>query len=351
MVKSPLIIKDLQQIEFELTSRCNAGCPLCPRTVLHDDPNKELPISDINFDSMKEWMPKEFKHRVDFKLSGNIGDAGVHPKCDEIIKFLGSYGNRTSIKLHTNGGMRSAAFWQEMGQISYHANRTAGEENKFQFTTRFAIDGLDDTNHLYRIGTRFDIIMRNVEAYVTAGGTAEWHFIEFDHNTHQIDEAQRLAESMGVKFVQRLSVRNHQMKKATPHPALVEYKNVFKAVDAYKAGNPDQSVTDKILQLSKSVRCQHLRSPEAYVASNETLWPCCMLWNEYVSNGNRESWPEDPNWNNLKVNSMQDILNNEWYTNIETYWNTKHNNFIPECLRKCAHKGTFTTQFEERQKI
>lgn len=345
-----MIVEEISQIEFELTSRCNAECPLCPRTVLHNRPDKHLPIYDINFDSMKEWMPKEFNDRVDFKLSGNIGDAGTHPKCDEIIKFLGSYGKRSSIKLHTNGGMRSESFWKELGEISYHGQRQKGDQNKFNFAVRFAIDGLEDTNHLYRIGTRWDTIMRNVEAYINAGGKAEWHFIEFDHNYHQVEEARKLSESMGVRFVQRLSVRNQNLKNASSHKHVNAFKHAKKAVTAWRAGQRSTYITNYINMLTKSVHCQHLINKEVYVASNETLWPCCMLWNDYISNGNRTSWPEDETWNSLQHHDMQKILNSKWYTSLEKYWKLKNKNFTPECLARCGNQGKFKTKFAGKEK-
>mgnify|MGYP000657292039 CR=1 FL=1 len=50
----------------------------------------------------------------------------------------------------------------------------------------FGIDGLNDTNHLYRINVNWDALMRNVKSYISNGGTASWQFIVFDHNQHQI---------------------------------------------------------------------------------------------------------------------------------------------------------------------
>ena len=53
----------------------------------------------------------------------------------------------------------------------------------------FAIDGLEDTNHLYRVNTNFNKIMENAKAFINAGGIARWDFIAFAHNEHQIEEA------------------------------------------------------------------------------------------------------------------------------------------------------------------
>ena len=47
---------------------------------------------------------------------------------------------------------------------------------------RFAIDGLEDTNHIYRRNTDWVKIVQNATAYIAAGGRAEWDFIVFAHN-------------------------------------------------------------------------------------------------------------------------------------------------------------------------
>ena len=53
----------------------------------------------------------------------------------------------------------------------------------------FHIDGLVDTNHLYRINIRFSKIMANARAFLDTGATGEWHFIPFKQNQHQLAEA------------------------------------------------------------------------------------------------------------------------------------------------------------------
>ena len=52
----------------------------------------------------------------------------------------------------------------------------------------FNIDGLQDTNHVYRKNTNFEKIIDNASAYIRMGGIAEWNYIVFKHNQHQIDK-------------------------------------------------------------------------------------------------------------------------------------------------------------------
>ena len=73
----------------------------------------------------------------------------------------------------------------------------------------FSIDGLADTNKLYRIGINHDRVMANAKAFIEAGGKARWKFIVFRHNEHQVEEARELAKDMGFwQFDKHVSTRN-----------------------------------------------------------------------------------------------------------------------------------------------
>ena len=64
----------------------------------------------------------------------------------------------------------------------------------------FSIDGLEDTNHIYRVGVQFKKIMENAKAYIDTGASAHWDMLVFDHNKHQVDECRQLADTMGFTW-------------------------------------------------------------------------------------------------------------------------------------------------------
>jgi acyl carrier protein len=68
----------------------------------------------------------------------------------------------------------------------------------------FAIDGLRETNGIYRPGVDFDMVMANAEAFISAGGEARWDFLAFKHNQHDIGAARSLSQEMGFR---RFSVK------------------------------------------------------------------------------------------------------------------------------------------------
>ena len=61
----------------------------------------------------------------------------------------------------------------------------------------FAMDGLEDTNHIYRRGVDWNKVKTRFQTFIEEGGKAQWQWIEFPHNKHQIDEGRRLAEEWG----------------------------------------------------------------------------------------------------------------------------------------------------------
>ena len=88
--------------------------------------------------------------------------------------------------IHTNGGVRSEDFWRALGRVL----------PKGKGYVRFGIDGLENTIHVYRRNVRWQILMRNVKAFVAAGGNAEWDYIVFRHNEHQVEQARALARKI-----------------------------------------------------------------------------------------------------------------------------------------------------------
>jgi MoaA/NifB/PqqE/SkfB family radical SAM enzyme len=179
------------KIHWEITDLCNLKCPMCPRTDIsnHCRPVKEIQNSQFLLDDVKKYFPDSFLKkvkRIDF--CGNFGDPCIARDFYDICEFLvKDYG--ITIMASTNGSMRNPAWWKKLGEL------LAGTKSWFDFH----IDGLRDTNHLYRIGANWDKVMANAEAFISGGARADWHFILFKHNQHQVDQAHDIAHKMGFK--------------------------------------------------------------------------------------------------------------------------------------------------------
>lgn len=187
--------REIGAMHIELTNRCNAACSMCPRYIDNgaaENPN--LTLTEVTLEQFKTWFPPDYiKQLRRVYACGNYGDPIAAKDTLEIFKYMRECNDRLALVLHTNGSARSTKWWEELGSIMRG-------ENHADDSVVFSVDGLWDTNHLYRRNTNFDKIYANMKAYTSAGGVAKWDFIAFDYNEHQVDEARELAREMGFRF-------------------------------------------------------------------------------------------------------------------------------------------------------
>ncbi len=176
---------------LELTDKCNAACPMCERT-LHNQNCKadrsKVRNMELDLEIIMQNFPPSFCAQIrKMDFCGGLGDPPAARECLEICEYFTDHG--VKVVMSTNGGSRSTHWWKRLG-TAFSRNPSLVE---------FHIDGLKDTNHLYRVNTRFDRIIDNARAYLGAGGNAEWHFILFKHNQHQVEEALAVSRKMGFR--------------------------------------------------------------------------------------------------------------------------------------------------------
>lgn len=179
---------DLRIVHLELTHRCNAACPMCARNIHGGAVNPDMPLAELSLADIEKILLPDFVARLKrIYACGNYGDPIVARECLEVFRYLREHGPNLHLDMHTNGSARRPDWWRELAAILKSGPHYL----------RFGIDGLEDTNHLYRRGTDWKTIMRAAEAFIGAGGRAEWDFLVFRHNEHQVEAARRLAKEMG----------------------------------------------------------------------------------------------------------------------------------------------------------
>jgi len=193
-------LQELNQLHVELTNACNAACPMCTRFHVNSPLIRpDLEIDQITIEKFKQYFPPHIIKKCEVILfCGVHGDPGMAKDLYEICEYIAeSSPGHTSIRMNTNGGMRKSEFWSKLGSLFAQQRR-----DHWRWQVTFSIDGLADTNHLYRRNVEWDRVTANAQAFIDAGGFAEWDFLIFEHNEHQIDEAKELSKKMGfVNFV------------------------------------------------------------------------------------------------------------------------------------------------------
>ncbi len=193
----------IDEYQIEVTTYCNAACPQCPRNINGGKLNPHLKLEHLPRDVIDKAFPSTLCNRLrQIFFCGSYGDPIMHPEFLDILYDFRLKSPKLWLYTHTNGGAHDPEYWGEFAHIL----------NGFG-QVDFNIDGLADTNHLYRKNTNFDKIIENASAFINAGGRAVWNFIVFEHNQHQVEQARQLSKDLGFKdFTYRSTGRflNHK---------------------------------------------------------------------------------------------------------------------------------------------
>ena len=200
----------------------------------------------------------------------------------EIMRYFKSLNPALDLELFSNGSVRSEAWWAELAAVVGRA--------------RFSVDGLEDTNHLYRRGTHFPVIMRNLKAFIGAGGKAEWDFIVFRHNEHQVDEARALAQSLGVykfnvkktgRFFSNTRIEVKDRQEVHGPSGELEYYLEMPLNPKYlnSALKKEAQITAEFGSLKDffgktPIDCKVAREKSIYVSAEGYVFPCCWTANQ-----------------------------------------------------------------------
>jgi len=188
---------DIKKVQMETSSVCNAACPMCARELPPFDKKKDA--VSLSLEKVKEILSIEFISNLEYlDMCGNTGDPAAAPDTIKIFKYFRDINNTMSFGMHTNGSLRNKQWWEDLGSVLSRPGDSC----------TFSVDGLEDTNHIYRVNTVFKKIIENSSAFIAAGGRANWDFLVFEHNEHQVEDARKLAKELGfVRFRTKVSNR------------------------------------------------------------------------------------------------------------------------------------------------
>lgn len=180
---------------IELTRRCTLKCPKCPRTIALDL-NKDIKIGDLEYEKVVKFIDGNIEKNNDtILLCGSFGDPIFYPRLKDIITYIDSL-NKTFV-LATAAPAKNKEWWNNFFDL-YKKPASA---------IIFGLDGLDDTSHLYRIGTDHNYLFEIMKLGVSKGKRIIWQFIPFKFNEHQIEDAKKIAQDNGFEFRIRLGDR------------------------------------------------------------------------------------------------------------------------------------------------
>lgn len=183
-------------IELELTTICTLGCPACPRNY-QKHLKKEWHTGNMPLEKVK-WIADN----TDFKeylFVGCYGDPIYHPDIVEILDYYNSKGK--TVFIETNASNTKPELWNKIADLD------------LSYTTwTFSVDGLRDTNSIYRIRSNWKHITYAMQTILAMPEERRpytlWKWIEFPFNQHQTNKARELAKEWGFNsFEARKSTR------------------------------------------------------------------------------------------------------------------------------------------------
>ena len=340
-------ISEIKRIQLDHTSRCNLGCPQCART--RDNGrivNSDLQMTDLTLNDYKIILaPFENSQLNQIFHCGNVGDVIASPTFNETYEYSLNYTKK--LKISTNGSARNISWWKDLAQKG---------GDKIQVV--FAIDGLEDTNHLYRINSNFDKILSNAKSYIDAGGEAHWNFIEFGHNYHQIDEARQMAKDYGfkefsVKYTARFAERNVTNLATKSGYIIKDIPNSHNQIEMSNIEKTHSSFNE--YAMTTGISCKWKKQERVFIDMNMKLWPCCWIGSSvYYSHDNRENQDIQylyklygEGFNDMRIHGW-DVLNHSFFQEyLAKSWESPDNNFkrIHTCGKLCGTKMEFSSGY------
>jgi MoaA/NifB/PqqE/SkfB family radical SAM enzyme len=348
--------EDIREVHLELTTRCNASCPQCPRNLSGGPANPGLPLVELSLADVKRIFPTDLVKRLrKLYACGNYGDPMVAKDTLAIFEHLRGENAAMELGMFTNGSGRTASFWEGLAKVTSYV--------------RFSIDGLADTNHIYRRGTHWGRIMESVRAFVGAGGRAEWDFIVFKHNEHQLDAARALAESLGFKrfflkktsrFFSAGSVAGKPVRERGGEVAYVieEPDNpLFRNPAVVRLAQVGQVGRFADYQAETDIACKAAQHSRLYVSAEGLVFPCCWTGALYPPNkpvGTAQMWdlvrqlPAGKDSLDARRSSIRDIVHGPFFQELVPGGWPKRSvaeGRLEPCVRACGGHDTHAAQY------
>jgi len=353
----------IKKIHLEITQACQASCPMCDRNQNGGALNPHMTGAELSLeDCMNIFEPKFIGQLNQMYMCGNLGDPIVAKDTLEVFEYFRRHNPKIWLSMNTNAGARDSDWWKELSKIFGRMGAVT-----------FSVDGLEDTNHLYRQGVNWAKVENSMESFIEAGGRARWDYIIFEHNQHQVQEAEQLSKLMGFeKFVAKKTGRfvTSRSEKKDVHQA-VNRKGVETTLLEKPSSEQWQNVSlikyDKVVEKHGSmdsyydravITCKVKDEGNLFISAEGLALPCCwtagrmykwwhpdpkveQIWDVIDSVGGKEAL-------NAK-NGLEKVFDTGIFDIIEQSWskNSCADGKLKICSMKCGNEfDPFGDQFK-----
>ena len=356
--------EDIKQVHLEVTQRCQAACPMCDRNENGGADNRHIDNSELSLADCERIFPPEFIAQLKtMYMCGNLGDPIIARDTLEIFQYFRKHNPTMWLSMNTNAGAKNEEWWRQLAEVFGRMG-----------TVIFSVDGLRDTNHLYRQGVVWDNVERNMKAFISAGGRARWDFIIFGHNEHQVDEAEALAAEWGCEKFQRKKSgrfftasnkgkdkhqaqnRKGQETQLLQKPQKLDNQNLalLKQKEIEKTYGSMSDYYNKC-----SINCKAIDKKEIFITAEGLLMPCCWTAGRMYKWWHKDYRVEQI-WEHIEraggklaidatLHGLESVFNSGILESITESWqkDSVANGKLGVCSMKCGSEfDPFAAQFE-----
>lgn len=349
---------DIKEVHLEVTSQCHLACPQCDRTI-NGLAHRGFTAKDMTLEmAQKIFSPKLCQSIKFLYINGCYGDIVSSQTGLSILRCLRERGVPV-LQVHTSGSARGRAWWTELASLLHRPHDKVV----------FSIDGLSDTNSLYRVKSSWGKVMDSAQSFISAGGRARWEYLVFKHNEHQVESAKALAKEMGfVEFKLKFTTRYLSYDELLFSNKYSEVLNFEREGQKVQIAAPEKTHwrsknLDRFGQILKEERsftnyaqrteitCQARKRSSIYIDFEGSVWPCCWVGTlKYQDHATKNRVNYDKlverfgeGFNSMENHSLEEILSHPWYVaDLENSWRTSgpKNPCLATCSRYCGQKFT-----------
>lgn len=264
MIDMQLDLSQVEVVELDLTTMCNAACPLCFRN--HKDfPEKFWkPFARDACDILNQLVGFKSLKRVE--LIGQLSEPTTHPQFIQIVKELKRL--KKQVKICTNGDLHGDDFWSWLGQM-------LSDEDEVWFT----LCGSSEEMHAkYRVGTSLKRVLAHAQALRSSRSIDGARALKFQYN--QEDLASERFAGILASFS-----RSEWISSSILDP-LVEFKSEFQhndfcppedVLNAYKCLDSLSKIT------SSPIDCQSIDEHQIQIDPFGDIYPCYLFFESNAS--------------------------------------------------------------------
>jgi len=329
----------INSVHVEVTDRCNAECPACPRSFGGGSVMPYVKNEELSLDYFK-LIGDDFCSKINkWNFCGTKGDPSSAQDLFPILEYLLECNPNTNIDIRTNGGARNENFWKRVGDLFLNTN----------CRVVWSIDGLEETNHIYRKNVKWKKLYKNLMTYIRTGAKSQWEFSHFAHNDKDIPVVEFFCKKHNIEliirepfgfethtdqegiFTKHKTMGVYEKDESDPNNSILSYEIRPYGVDEnlivegtntktwnignYKPGVYDKEVWKDVGKQDIDIDCKVSSTQwdhEIYIDSSGLILPCCYIASKYMMGDEQLLEMFEPYVDELLVTnqrSIYDVLN------------------------------------------